>query len=243
MKKGYLFVISLFLFASSFAQGPMESKMGNYRHEISVNVGLGILSGNRWDIFREQMEERFALSFKHGYAHTTTPLGIRMGLRYMCSFNKYISVGAQFSYFTGSLDYDHYTKEEKVEFAPNTFSIENREYDNPPSIQAKAFSIMPTVKWHYSKYFYVRGGLGFQFREYNLDASAIDASTSSTINDRQWLFAYQFVPLGAEFSLPDDELSTLLFHKVSPVYFHVELGYGTEGILNIGFAYKFGRNK
>lgn len=237
-----MLIASLFSFFTSFAQEPEEYRTWNYRHEISANVGFGTLSGNRWDAFREQMEESFALSSKHGYAHTTTPMGIRMGLRYMCSLNKHFSVGGQFSYFTGSLGYDHYTKEEKVEIAANAFRIENREYDNPPSIKAKAFSIMPTVKWQYSKYFYVRGGLGFQFRKFSLDASSFDASTSSAINDSQWLLAYQLVPIGIELSLPGDELSTLLFHTVSPIYFHAELGYGMEGIINIGFAYKFGRN-
>ena len=84
-----------------------------YRHEISANVGFGTLSGNRWDAFREQMEERFALSFRHGHARHTTPLGVHVGLRYIYSFNKHIAIGAQFPYFTGSLDYDHYTKKEK----------------------------------------------------------------------------------------------------------------------------------
>lgn len=189
------------------------------------------------------MEERFALSFRHGYAHLTTPLGVRMGLRYMYSFNKHIGIGCQFSYFAGSLIYDHYTKEERVEISPNVFRIENREYDNPPSIRAKSFSVMPAVKWLYSRYFYVRGGIGFQYREYSLDASTIDASVSSSINAKQWLFAYQFVPFGVEFALPGDKLSTLIFKKVSPIYFHAELGYGMEGILNIGLAYKISRCK
>ena len=216
---------------------------GYYRHEISANIGVGTLNDKRWDAFREKMEDSFALSFKHGYAHATTPLGIRLGLRYMYSFNKHISIGGQFSYFSGSLGYDHYTKEESVEIAPSIFRIENREYGNPPSIRAKAYSMMPTVKWLYSKYFYMRGGLGFQYRNYSLDASTINVAAASPICDKQWLFAYQFVPLGVEFSLPGDELCTLLFKKVSPIYFHAELGYGMEGILNIGLAYKFGRRK
>jgi hypothetical protein len=214
-----------------------------YRHEFSSNIGFGTLSGNRWDAFREQMEERFALSFKHGYAHTITPLGIRLGPRYMYSFNKHISIGGQFSYFSGSLDYDHYTKEESVEIAPSVFRIENREYDNSPSIRAKSFSVMPAIKWLYSRFFYLRGGIGFQYRKYSLNASTIDSSVSLPIKDEQWLFAYQFVPFGAEFSLPSDELSILLFNKVSPIYFHVELGYGMEGIFNVGLAYKFSRCK
>lgn len=102
---------------------------------------------------------------------------------------------------------------------------------------------MPAVKWLYSRYFYVRGGIGFQYREYSLDASTIDASVSSSINAKQWLFAYQFVPFGVEFALPGDKLSTLIFKKVSPIYFHAELGYGMEGILNIGLAYKISRCK
>ena len=237
----FLSAFCLFLGTHSFASNSPESKTRYYRHEISANIGLGTLSGNRWDAFREQAEERFALSFKHGYAHTTTPLGICMGLRYMYFFNKIISIGGQFSYFTGSLGYDHYTKEERVEIAPNTFRIEHREYGNPPSIRAKAYSMMPTAKWHYSKYIYMRGGIGFQYREYSLGASTIDASVPSPINDRQWLLAYQFVPLGVEFPLPGDVLSTLLFKKASPIYFHVELGYGMDGILNIGLAYKISR--
>ena len=231
----------MFLLTSSFAQESIESKTRYYRHEISANVGLGTLSGNRWDAFREQMENRFALSFRNGYAHLTTPHGIRTGLCYMYFFDKHIAIGAQSSYFTGSLDYDHYTKDEVVEIAPNAFRIENREYDNPPSIRAKSFSVMPAIKWFYSRYFYMHGGIGFQYRIYSLDGSTIDASVSSPVNDRQWLLAYQFVPLGVELPIPGDELSTLLFKKVSPIYFHAELGYGMEGILNIGLAYKFSR--
>lgn len=232
----------LFLGTYSFAGNPPESRTRYYRHEASANIGVGTLNGNRWDTFREQMEERFALSFRHGYAHHNIPLGVRVGLRYMYSLNKHISIGGQFSYFSGSLDYDHYTKEERVEIAPNTFRIENREYGNPPSIRAKAYSMMPAVKWLYSKYFYMRGGLGFQYRNYSLDASTINVA-ASPVSNKQWLFAYQFVPLGTEFSLPGDGLCTLLFKKVSPIYFHAELGYGMEGILNIGLSYKFGRRK
>lgn len=132
-----------------------------YRHEISANVGFGTLSGNRWDAFREQMEERFALSFRHGHACHTTPLGVHVGLRYIYSFNKHIAIGAQFPYFKGVMTMTTIQRKKKEEIAPNAFRIANREYDNPPSIQAKAFSIMPMVKWLYSKYFYVRGGLGF----------------------------------------------------------------------------------
>lgn len=214
-----------------------------YRHEVSTHVGLGTLSGNRWETFREQMEKRFALSFKHGYAHLSIPLGVRMGLRYMYSFDKHIAIGGQFSYFTGSLNYDHYTKEERVPISPNAFIIEAKDYDNPPLIRAKSFSLMPAVKWSYSKCFYIRGGLGIQQRKYSFDASAIDESAVSPITHTQWQFAYQFVPLGMEFSLPEDELSTLLFKKVSPISFHAELGLGMEGILNIGLSYKFGKNR
>ena len=241
MRKCIILIASLFLFFSSFAQETNEGNTRYYRHEISANIGVGILNGKRWDTFREKMEDRFALSFKHGYAHTTTPLGIHLGLRYMYSLNKHISIGSQFSYFTGNLSYDHYTREESIEIAPSIFRIENREYDNPPSIRAKCFSVMPAIKWLYSRFFYVRCGIGFQYRKYSLNASSIDASVSSPIIDEQWLFAYQFVPLGVEFPIPGDELSTLVFKKVSPIYFHVELGYGMEGILSIGLAYKFSR--
>lgn len=229
MRKFFL-VISFIVSSSSFAQEMFETNTWFYKHEISVNVGIGTLSGHRWDTFREQMEERFALYFERGYAHFTTPISVRKGLRYMYSFNKHVAIGCQFTHFAGKLNYDHYIKAERVEITPNAFRIENREYDNPPSIRAISFSVMPAVKWLYSGYFYVRGGIGFQYREYSLDASTIDASVSSPINDRQWLFAYQFVPLGVEFPL-------------SPIYFHAELGYGMEGILNIGLAYKIGRCK
>lgn len=210
-----------------------------YRHEISAYVGFGSLSGDRWGSFREKIEERLALSFEHGYAHSTIPIGVRKGLRYMCSLNKQIAIGGQLSYFTGSLSYDHYTKEERVPIAPNAYFIEAKEYDNPPSIRAKSFSVMPSVKWSYSKYFYARGGLGVQYRNFWIDASAIDASATSPIKDAQWLFAYQFVPLGVEVSMPDDETSTFLLKIVSPISLHIELGYGMEGILNIGLSYKF----
>ena len=243
MRRIVLLVIISMLYVSAFSQEPQENKTRYYRHEISANVGIGSLSGNRWDTFRKQMEERFGLSFRHGYAHYTVPLGVRMGLRYTYFLNRHIAIGCQYSYFVGSLEYDHYSKEERVEIAPNAFSVENREYDNPQSIRAKSFSVMPAVKWLYSRHFYVRGGIGFQYREYSLNASTIDASVSSPIYDRQWLFAYQFVPLGMEFTLPGDELSTLIFKKVSPIYFHAELGYGMEGILNIGLAYKFGESQ
>ena len=115
-----LSVFCLFLGTYSFAGNPLKSRTRYYRHEISANIGVGTLNGKRWDTFREKMEDRFALSFKHGYAHTTTPLGIRLGLRYMYSFNN-ISIGGQFSYFSGSLYYDHYTKEESIEIAPQYF--------------------------------------------------------------------------------------------------------------------------
>ena len=243
MKRYFILIIAVCLLMSSFAQETTESKRSYYRHEISGNIGIGTLSGDRWFHFREQMEERFALFHENGYSHATTPIGVRTGLRYMYSINKHMSVGCQFSFFSGDFDYDYYTKEEKVEIIPGIFNIESREHDNPPSIQAKAFSTLPTVKWLYSKMFYVRGGIGVQYRKYSMDASSIDASVLSPISDSQWLFAYQIVPFGVEFSLPGDEFSTVFFKKVSPIYFHIELGYGVEGFLNIGLAYKFKRCK
>ncbi len=217
-----------------------------YKHEVSSDVGLGVygigtFGGNRWHTFREQMEERFALSHEKGYAHLTIPLGVHVGLRYMYSFNKHVAIGVQLSYFGGSLHYDYYTKEERIEIAPHSFKTEDSKYDNPTSIRVKALNMMPTIKWAYSKYLYVRGGLGIQYGSYCLDATVIDASVSSPIYDSQWLFAYQIVPLGVEFAVPGNELSTLIFKKVSPLYFRAELGYGMEGIVNIGLVYKFSR--
>lgn len=83
----------------------------------------------------------------------------------------------------------------------------------------------------------MRGGLGIQLNKYSIDATVIDESQPSPICDEHWRFAYQLVPIGVELSLPDD----YLFKYGSPVKFHVELGYGMEGILNFGFSYRFKR--
>ena len=82
----FLSAFCLFLGTHSLADNPPESRTRYYRHEISANIGVGTLNGKRWDTFREKMEDRFALSFKHGYAHTTTPLGIRLQLSHSSPF-------------------------------------------------------------------------------------------------------------------------------------------------------------
>lgn len=61
MKKNFLFVIILFLFASSFAQEPKESKTRYYRHEVNVSIGaISVRSGWSNDYENEVMN-RFGL--------------------------------------------------------------------------------------------------------------------------------------------------------------------------------------
>ena len=233
MRKCVFYIVML---ASVLKMSAQTDSVEYRKHEIGFFVGFGIMRYNGWDTFCDNMEERFVLGHKHGYS-APLPAYVRMGMRYMYSLNRHIAIGGQFSYLTGNQRYDHYTKEEKMMIAPNYYKIEEKEYYNAPSIKAKSYSFLPSVKWTYSRYFYMRGGLGIQYRKYCIDASVVDVSLTDPISDNQWKLAYQLIPLGVELSVPDDDL----FKYGSPVKFHAELGYGTEGWLNIGFTYRFGR--
>ena len=208
-----------------------------YRHEVGVLLGLGssIAEGTHY----RQCRALERLGFENAEFCGFPEYGGALGLRYFCHLNKWLAVGGVMGYAHVHDTFDHFYEDVKAEDNPNVLR------DTWCNVSTEAFYAAPAVKatwWRSGAVsFYSQGALGLQYRHqwvsahvphYNswpywfffMPYERVDNVRLRSVH--QWRLSSQLSVVGMDFGGPR-------------LRFFMELGYGIEGVFNMGLSYRF----
>lgn len=203
-----------------------------YRHEVDVVFGFGSIIAD--GVHQRRIRELEKMNFGDAYYCGFPEYGGAVGLRYYYHLNRWVAVGGMAGYAHAHDLLDHY-------------------YDGNPSnvpdysscdVNTESFYLAPSVKaswWHSGALTcYSKGALGLQLRHhwttlhtprYWPDGQTVKNNSienRSLCDMRQWRLSGQFTAVGVDVGSRH-------------LRFFAELGYGIEGVFNIGLSYRFGR--
>ena len=192
------------------------SQGNDYRHELRLQLGIGSMR-------HQPSYDRFCNSICH-----TQQLKLYDG--FLCGLGG--GLGISMSYFY------HISNCWAVGLAGG-YSFQPRESLSPvdeasldfhhyPSIRCSYVYLMPTAKFRWLSFphcsFYSRGAIGVICQHQHFK-NTINPD-GRDIRENGWHLGYQ--------------LSAFGFETAKSVRFFTEIGYGTEGVLNVGLSYYFG---
>lgn len=211
----------------------------HYRHEVDVLIGFG--SSIADGIHYRQCRALQQLGFENSEYCGFPEYGGAVGLRYFYHLNKWLAVGGMMGYAHAYDSYDHFYGGIQAEVEPYVLR------DTWCNVCTEAFYAAPAVKatwWRSGALsFYSQGALGVQYRRQRVSAHIPYYNSwpywlflmpyekvdhAGLRNVHQWRLAPQLTVAGM--SLGGRHLR-----------FFMELGYGIEGVFNIGMSYRFHR--
>ena len=237
MKKILLFVIILFLFASSFAQEPKESKTRYYRHEVNVSIGaISVRSGWSNDYENEVMNRFGLVVGSQGGGHgpgtgivyqwedkpklgTDNPL---KAVSYYYHFDHHIAVGGLFGFCNVQdwLGYPEVYKQGETQKTGYTY------------VNGTSLFFMPSAKWSWMNNrwcsLYMKASAGFVHQSLHLDSETIPKEQTDEFNKNHLSLGYYITPLGWEIGR-------------QKVRLFMEFGLGSNTNFQMGLTYRFGR--
>lgn len=186
-----------------------------YRHEIGVSSGLGVSIDNSFEKYQEHIREQYYY-LGEGGGWFRSILLIR-NIHYYYNFNRRLAVGGSLSY-TSSEEYFGYS-----EYSDVYIHGQSR-------MKQSSYIIMPEIKWIWTDYrymrLYMRGGCGLYMQTQRFKSDFYDSSILKRENRTVWMPAYQISPLGIEIGS-------------NRLCFFTEMGYGLNGILQMGLIFRF----
>lgn len=183
-----------------------------YRHEIGVSFGLGVSIDNSFEKYQKHIKEHhYYLGEGGGWTHGSIFL-IR-NVHYYYNFNRRLAVGGSLSYTSSSAGHSGYV-----------------DFHGEGEMKQSSYIIMPEIKWIWTDYrymrLYMRGGCGLYMQTQRFKSDFYDSSILKRENRTVWMPAYQISPLGIEIGS-------------NRLCFFTEMGYGLNGILQMGLIFRF----
>ena len=202
-----------------------------YRHEVDVLFGLG---SSVWrGTHDEQVSQFYDMGMEHPFRCGIYVDGISWGIRYFYHINPHVAIGAVFG---KASSYDEletpYDPEDPDSYALSPYA----------HIHTRSTFAMTAVKYswiHEDVYsLYSIAALGAQYSHTWASVHTIEASLlpgisyqhhrQEVFDRKRWKLAPQLTALGFEVG-------------GRHLRFFAELGYGVEGVVNIGLSYRFCR--
>jgi len=209
----YLLLLVILLIPTSTTQAQEELRRQEFR------IGAGIGEDSHFDDVTDSYQDNYNLITHDGSNSGDTELSFFA--EYLYHFNKHLAVGLSAGYarvgkqelWDTSWDTDPYNPSDSY---PS---------DKHINLKTSTIFVMPTLKftWYNNHHFafYSRGGLGGQY--YKLDAKSQDFPER---HESHLKLSYQFSPAGIEVG---GDL----------IRFFTELGYGKQGVFNMGVVTHF----
>lgn len=207
----------------------------NYRHEIDLVLGIG--SSISDGIHHRQYQKMAQMGFSSMEWCGFPEYGASTDVRYFYHLNRWLAVGASFGQTYARDDLDYYG--EGIDGRENIYQLRNAWCH----VRTKSSFLTPAVKATWARVgllsFYSIGSLGVQYRHHWTTVSVphynswlywlffmpYERIDHVSVHDvRQWRLAAQLTPLG---------ISIGRRH----LRFFAELGYGIEGVFNMGVSY------
>ena len=202
-----------------------------YRHEVDVLFGLG---SSVWrGTHDEQVGQFYDMGMEHPFRCGIYVDGVSWSIRYFYYLNPQLALGAIFGKASAYDDLETpYDPEEPDAYALSPYA----------HVHTKSTFFMPAMKYSWYRYnglsFYCTAALGVQRSHTWSSVHTINASLYPELyyehhrqvvfNRKQWKLAPQLTALGFDFG-------------GRHFRFFVELGYGVEGVFNMGLSYRFQR--
>ena len=212
-------------------QPPVSREQCYYRHEVSVLLGLGssVWRGSH----SQQLDYFYDVEMENSFFCGIDVRGVSWDIRYFYHFNPRLAVGAAFG------------KARAYDKLVTPYDERQPEANALPyyaHVHTRSTFAMPAVKysWIYDNAFsvYSMAALGAQYSHTWASVHSVQASLFPEIqyehhrqevfNKKQWKLAPQLTAVGIDFGGRH-------FRAFA------ELGYGIEGVFNIGLNYRFHR--
>ena len=189
----------------------------NYWHEVGVGVGFAKSADNRFADFKGYIERKYRVGEHAQNVNSLELRGIK-SIYYFYHLNKRIALGGVFGVTSSTHTYDDVHTPERY-------------YDKQKSkISQKSYYMIPEMKWTWTDgriaRLYMKGGFGFYIQNQEFVSDFYESEVTKNENKTICMPTYQITPLGIE--LGRGKLNVFM-----------ELGYGMNGIFNIGFNYRF----
>ncbi|MBQ9665101.1 MAG: hypothetical protein IJ635_12335 [Bacteroidaceae bacterium] len=194
----------------------VRKPIGLYRHEVSFGLGVpSLVSKSRMDEMENVVQQRL------GYQSGTQSMylgAVSGGFRYFYHIDKHWAVGVQMGHIG---DYSAFSKQDA-----------RGNWQDADILMSSPF-LMAAAKYYWyatdALSFYSKAGIG-AMRRHLYFHTYDDPTDDRFFNEKKWLPAYQFSPIGIELGRRN-------------LRFFTELGYGTDGVVNFGITYHFKRVK
>ncbi|MFC2774270.1 MAG: hypothetical protein ACFN4W_08760 [Segatella oris] len=207
----------------------LQVEAQSYRHQVRWSIGVGDephLKNVRNDyvrLFKLESDSSLFSAFQN--------INVSLSMEYLYHLNSKWAVGAGISYTEAEARGAHIPRAERWGNNPYKLIFGGLFYsifpDDDLRLSSKTFTFMPAVSytWLDNGHFalYSRGGLGVSY--YHLKSNS---SNFPNIKEEKARVAYQLSPVGIEIGS-------------NHLRFTSELGYGLQGIWNVGLVWHFGR--
>lgn len=208
-----LLLLFILLIPTSITQAQEELR----RQEFRIGAGLG--EDPHFEDVYDSYSDNYKLDTYGGSNSWNTELSFFA--EYLYHFNKHLAVGL-------SAGYARVGKQElwDTSWVMDPYNpSDSYPSDKHVNLKTSTIFVMPTLKftWYNNHHFafYSRGGLGGQY--YKLDAKSVDYPER---HESHLKLSYQFSPIGIEVG---GDL----------IRFFTELGYGKQGVFNMGVVTHF----
>ena len=196
-----------------------------YHHEVRLSIGVG-------NVLDKHCYQRM-------YNRACQSLGLEEHDTWYCGLGAVANFSANVSYFyhfnqrwafgaiigTGTQPYEELAYPSPRQRPDDDFHRQ----DYAGDMNATSCYFMPAAKWHWAFFkaarLYSKAGIG-AMQQHNYFTACRPTPDSRQMDERRWHLAYQFSPIGVEVG------SRWL-------RFFAELGYGMEGVLNMGWSCYF----
>lgn len=199
------------------------------KHELIWSFGLG--DEPHLKSVRNNYVKQFQLEDDASLFSSFQNINSSLNMEYIYHLNKRWAVGADISYTEAAAKGAHRPLTEEEKDNPFRLIFEGLFYSIFPNdelkLSSKAWTVMPEVhyKWLENRNFTLYSKVGMGISYYQLKSKS---SNFPNIKENKMRLAYQLSPVGIE----------LGSHRLR---FTSELGYGLQGIWNIGLAYYIGK--